>query len=67
MFLTFIILFGAIAGGIAMFGAGGWVRKRKTDESGADDAPRPVYTVVDNETRDVEFPRNPTTRPQPPE
>jgi hypothetical protein len=66
MFLTLIILFGAVAGGIALFGAGGWVRKRKIDESDADDAP-PVHTVVENETRDVEFPRNPTTRPEPPE
>jgi hypothetical protein len=67
MILTLMIVFGAIAGGIALFGAGGYVERRRLRNMGEHDPPRPVHTVVENETRDVEFPRNPTTNPEPPE
>ena len=66
--LTLLILFGAIAGGVALFGAGGYVQRRKEKEMAADeDSSRPSHTVVDNETADVQVPRDPSTRPTPPE
>jgi hypothetical protein len=66
--LTLMILFGAIAGGVALFGAGGWVRRRKI-EGDLDDAPppRPQLTGVDNEYPERQIPRNPSDSPQPPE
>ena len=67
--LTLMIVFGGIVGAVALFGAGGYVQRRKLKEVAEDDdAPqRPAHTVVENETRDVEFPRDPVTRPDPPE
>jgi hypothetical protein len=66
--LTLIIVFVMIGGGVALFGAGGYVQRRKLKGMAEDDdTSRPAHTVVTNETRDVEFPRNPTTRPEPPE
>ncbi len=66
--LTLIIVFGAIAGGVALFGAGGYVQRRKVKNMAADDdSQRPTHTVVENETRDRQFPRNPSTRPDAPE
>ena len=63
--LTLVIVFGAIVGAVALFGAGGYVQKRKLARMGEEDKPRPTHTVVENETRDVEFPRDPATSPQP--
>jgi len=66
--LTLMIVFGVIVGGVALFGAGGYVQRRKLKKVFQDDdASRPTHTVVTNETRDVEFPRSPTTSPDPPE
>lgn len=64
--LTLMIVFAAIVGGVALFGAGGYVRRRKLENAGEEDAPPPTHTAVDNETRDVEFPRDPSTESQPP-
>lgn len=68
MILTLMIVFGAIVGGVALFGAGGYVQKRKLREQGEGEgegeAPRPTHTAVENETRDVELPRDPSTSPQ---
>ena len=64
--LTLLIVFGGVAGAVALFGAGGYVQKRKRARMGEEqDEPRPTHTVVQNETRDVEFPRDPATSPQP--
>jgi hypothetical protein len=63
--LTLMIVFGMIAGGVALFGAGGYVQRRRLKKMGEEDTSRPTHTVVENETRDVEFPRDPTTSPQP--
>jgi hypothetical protein len=64
--LTLLIVFAAIVGAVALFGAGGYVQKRKLARMGEEeDKPRPTHTVVENETRDVEFPRDPATSPQP--
>ena len=63
MILTLMIVFGAVVGGVALFGAGGWLRRELQDEHADDDGrPRPQHTVVDNETADVQFPRQPSTR-----
>jgi hypothetical protein len=63
--LTLLIIFGGIAGAVALFGAGGYVQRRKLQNMARDDdSSRPKHTVVENETRDVEFPRNPETSPQ---
>jgi hypothetical protein len=68
--LTLMIVFGAIVGAVALFGAGGYVQRRKLQEVAADDdedTSRPTHTVVTNERSDVQLPRDPTTRPEPPE
>jgi hypothetical protein len=67
--LTLMIVFAMIVGAVALFGAGGYVQRRKLQEASEDDPPRPrpAHTVVENETRDVELPRDPVTRPEPPE
>ena len=63
--LTLIIVFGGIVGSVALFGAGGYVQNRKLSKMQEGDKPRPTHTVVDNdETRDVEFPRDPATSGQ---
>ncbi len=63
--LTLIMVFGGIVGAVALFGAGGYVQKRKLARLGEEeDTRRPTHTVVENETRDVEFPRDPATSPQ---
>ncbi|MBW3653443.1 MAG: hypothetical protein KY433_07590 [Actinobacteria bacterium] len=63
--LTLMIVFGMIVGGVALFGAGGYVERRRRQKAGEQDAGRPTHTVVENETRDVEFPRDPSTSPRP--
>jgi hypothetical protein len=66
--LTLMIVFGGIVGAVALFGAGGYVQRRKLKAKAADDdSSRPAHTVVTNETRDVQFPRDPKTSPDPPE
>ena len=66
--LTLMILFALIVGGVALFGAGGYVQRRKLKELAEDDdASRPKHTVVDTETGDVQTPRQPSTSPAPPE
>jgi uncharacterized membrane protein YdjX (TVP38/TMEM64 family) len=66
--LTLLIVFGAIVGAVALFGAGGYVQRRKLQELAEDDdTSRPTHTVVTNETSDVQFPRDPVTRGEPPE
>ncbi|HEV2785235.1 MAG TPA: hypothetical protein VGV67_02510 [Solirubrobacteraceae bacterium] len=66
--LTLLILFGVIAGGVALFGAGGFVQRRKEKEMADDEgSSRPRHTVVDNETADVQVPNSPSTSPTPPE
>ncbi|HWC28106.1 MAG TPA: hypothetical protein VG474_16065 [Solirubrobacteraceae bacterium] len=67
--LTLIILFAAIAGGVALFGAGGFVRKREMEGELDDDEPRgrPTHNAVEDDSRDVQFPREPSSRTQGPE
>ncbi len=67
MILTLMIVFAAIVGGVALFGAGGYVRRRELENAGEEESGAPTHTVVDNETRDVEFPRDPSTSSQPPQ
>ena len=66
--LTLMIVFALVVGGVALFGAGGYVQRRKLKQMADDDeTSRPKHTVVDNETGDVQTPREPSTRPAPPE
>jgi hypothetical protein len=64
--LTLMIVFGAIVAAVALFGAGGYVQRRRLKAVAEDDGSpgRPEHTRVENETRDVELPRNPKTSPQ---
>ncbi len=69
--LTLMIVFGAIAGGVALFGAGGWVRKRrdqgKLDDDDDGDEGRPVHVAVEDDSADVPFPRRPSSGTEPAE
>ena len=66
--LTLIIVFAAIVGAVALFGAGGYVQRRKEKAMAeSDSSSRPRHTVVDDETDDVQTPRQPSTSPAPPE
>ena len=67
--LTLMIVFGAIVGGVALFGAGGWVRRRKIEGDLDEDAPppQPQHTVVENEYPERQVPRNPSDPPPPPQ
>ena len=66
--LTLMILFALVVGGVALFGAGGYVQRRKLKEIAEDDdSSRPKHTIVENETADVQTPHQPSTSPAPPE
>ena len=62
-------MFGGIAGAVALFGAGGYVQRRKEKgELGGDGGEeRPRHTVVEDDSNDVVVPERTTTRTQPPE
>ena len=49
MILTLMIAFAAIVAMVALFGAGGWVRRRKIEDSDDDEPVRPEHTRVENE------------------
>jgi len=67
--LTLFIVVGGLAGAVALFGAGGYVqrRKEKGELGGAGDRPRPEHLAVEDDSNDVLVPRRTTTRTQPPE
>ena len=67
--LTLFILVGGIAGAVALFGAGGYVqrRKEKGELGGGGDAPRPEHTVVEDDSDDVLVPKRTTKDTQGPE
>ena len=67
--LTLLILFGGLAGAVALFGAGGYVQRRKERGELGDSAgkERPRHTVVEDDSNDVLVPERTTTRTQPPE
>jgi len=66
--LTLMILFAVIVGGVALFGAGGYVQRRKLKEMAEDEeTSRPTHTVAENETDDVQTPKQPSTSPSPSE
>ena len=63
-------MFGAVAGAVALFGAGGYVQRRKDKgELGGDDGDgsRPQHTVVEDDGYDVVVPRRTTTRTKAPD
>ena len=67
--LTLLIVFGGLAGAVALFGAGGYVqrRKEKGELGGGGEPERPRHTVVENDSNDVLVSERTTTRTQPPE
>jgi hypothetical protein len=67
--LTLFILVGGIAGAVALFGAGGYVqRRREKGELGeGGEPPRPEHTVVENESNDVLVAERTTTATKAPE
>jgi len=67
MILTLMIVFGVIVGGVALFGAGGWLRRRQDQIDEDARQPRPQHMAVENETSTVLLPRQPSSEAQPPE
>ena len=67
--LTLILLVGGIAGAVALFGAGGYVQRRKEKGKlgGSTDEPRPRHTVVEDDSDDVLVPKRTTKDTQGPE
>jgi hypothetical protein len=67
--LLLIIVVGGIAGLVAVFGAGGYVQRRKEKGKlgGSGDEPRPRHTVVEDDSNDVLVTERSTTRTEPPE
>jgi len=67
--LALFVLVGGIAGAVALFGAGGYVqrRKEKGELGGASDGPRPRHTVVEDDSDDVLVPERTTKDTQGPE
>jgi len=68
--LTLFLLVGGIAGAVALFGAGGYVQRRKEKGelggSGGDES-RPRHTVVEDDSDDVLVPQRTTKDTQGPE
>ena len=69
MILTLVIVFGGIAGAVALFGAGGYVQRKKEKGELGDDGeqPRPRHLAVEDDSADVQVPRQPSAGSQPPE
>ncbi|MDP1846847.1 MAG: hypothetical protein Q8K79_03560 [Solirubrobacteraceae bacterium] len=67
--LALFVLVGGIAGAVALFGAGGYVQRRreKGELSGASAEPRPRHTVVEDDSDDVLVPQRTTKDTQGPE
>ena len=67
--LTLILVFGGLAAAVALFGAGGYVQRRKEKgELGADrEQGRPQHLVVEDDSADVPVSERTTTRTQAPE
>jgi hypothetical protein len=67
--LMLFIVFGGIAGAVALFGAGGYVQRRKEKGKlgGGPEAPRPEHTVVEDDSSDVLVPSRTTKDTQGPE
>jgi hypothetical protein len=67
--LTLFIVFGGLAGAVALFGAGGYVQRRKEKGELGNDGQqaRPEHLVVEDDSNDVLMPERTTTRTQGPE
>jgi hypothetical protein len=67
--LTLFLLVGGIAGAVALFGAGGYVqrRKEKGELGGSSHEERPRHTVVEDDSDDVLVPERTTKDTQGPE
>ena len=67
--LTLFIVVGGLAGAVALFGAGGYVQRRKEKGKlgGESHEERPQHTVVEDDSNDVLVPERTTTRTKAPE
>ncbi|HEV2058310.1 MAG TPA: hypothetical protein VGR11_03070 [Solirubrobacteraceae bacterium] len=66
--LTLFIVVGGIAGAVALFGAGGYVQRRKEKgELGGVDGGRPEHTAVEDDSDDALAPQRTTKDTQGPE
>ena len=67
--LMLFIVVGAIAGAVALFGAGGYVQRRKEKGKlgGRADEERPRHTVVEDDSNDALVPSRTTKETQGPE
>lgn len=67
--LTLFIVIGGIAAAVALFGAGGYVqrRKEKGELGGQGDGARPEHTAVEDDSNDVLVPERTTKDTQGPE
>ena len=67
--LTLILVFGGLAGAVALFGAGGYVQRRKEKGELGDNGEqgRPQHHVVEDDSDDMLMPERTTTRTQAPE
>ena len=67
--LMLFIVVGGIAGAVALFGAGGYVqrRKEKGELGGESHEERPQHTIVEDDSNDVLVAERSTTRTQSPE
>ena len=67
--LMLFIVVGGIAGAVALFGAGGYVQRRKEKGKlgGQGDGSRPEHTVVEDDSNDVLVPKRTTKDTQGPE
>ena len=67
--LTLFLLVGGIAGAVALFGAGGYVqrRKEKGELGGQGEQERPLHHAVEDDSNDVLVPERTTKDTQGPE
>lgn len=67
--LMLLIVFGGLAAAVALFGAGGYVqrRKEKGELGGSGEEPRPQHTPVQDDSNDVLVPSRTTKDTQAPE
>ena len=67
--LTLLLVFGGLAAAVALFGAGGYVqrKKEKGELGGQGEQERPEHLAVEDDSNDVLLPERTTTRTKAPE
>ena len=67
--LTLLLVFGGVAAAVALFGAGGYVqrKKEKGELGGQSEQARPQHHAVEDDSNDVLAPERSTTQTKGPE